>query len=80
MEKPILQIAQKKYTGESSVISMRLPKDMLSDIDEVARVSGRTRNEVLMMGMEFALNHLIVTTEAKGETKNGDLKVQDVRR
>lgn len=80
MEKPILQIQKKKYTGDSAVISMRLPKDMLLDIDEVARASGRTRNEVLLMGMEFALNHLIVTTEPKGETINGDLKVQDVRR
>ncbi len=67
MEKPILQIQQKTYSGESSVISMRLPKDMLLDIDDVARVSGRTRNEVLLMGMEFALQNLIVTkTEKEG--------------
>ena len=67
MEKPILQIQRKTYSGESSVISMRLPKDMLLDIDDVARASGRTRNEVLLMGMEFALQNLIVTkTEKEG--------------
>ena len=79
MEKPILQIQRKQYTGESSVISMRLPKDMLFDIDEVARVSGRTRNEVLQMGMELALQHLIVTKTEK-ETKDGNIEVQNVRR
>lgn len=61
MEKPILQIPQKKYAGDSSVISMRIPKDMLSDIDRVAEVTGRTRNEILTTGLEFALNHMIIT-------------------
>lgn len=70
MEKPILQIQKKKYTGDSAVISMRLPKDMLLDIDEVAKVSGRTRNEVLMMSLEFALDHLTIIAE--GEIENGD--------
>lgn len=67
MEKPILKIQQKKYMGESVVISMRLPKDMLKDIDEVAKASGRTRNEVLSIGLEFALNHTLVTADDKNE-------------
>ena len=79
MEKPILQIQKKKYTGDSAVISMRLPKNMLLDIDEVAKVSGRTRNEVLMMSLEFALDHLTITT-VEGEIENGDSEMQDVRR
>ena len=65
MEKPILQISQKKYSGESSVISMRIPKDMLADIDQVAEVTGRTRNEILTTGLEFALNHMIITAASK---------------
>lgn len=65
MDKPIFQIAQKQYNGESAVISMRLPKDMLSDIDEAARVSGRTRNEILTMALEFSLKHLVITAAAK---------------
>ena len=65
MEKPILQISQKKYSGESSVISMRIPKDMLADIDQVAEVTGRTRNEIVTTGLEFALNHMIITAAPK---------------
>lgn len=53
-----MEIPAKKYTGESAVISMRLPRDMLLEIDTIAADTGRTRNEVLTLCMEFALNHL----------------------
>ena len=58
MEEPILKITPKKYTGESAVISMRLPKDMLRDLDIATEASGRTRNELLTLCMEFSLNHM----------------------
>ena len=52
------QITPKKYNGESSVVSMRMPKDMLREIDQIAARIGRTRNEFLLMSLEFALDHL----------------------
>ena len=52
-----LIIPPKKYTGETSIVSMRIPKDMLKDIDAAAKAAGRTRNEILQMSLEFALNH-----------------------
>ena len=52
------QVTPKKYTGETAVISLRLPKDMLRDIDEAAARLGRTRNEFMSMSLEFALDHL----------------------
>ena len=58
MQKPKLQITQKKYTEETAIISMRMPKDMLRDIDAVAAKTGRTRNDILMLSMEFALENL----------------------
>ena len=69
MEKPIFQIAQKQYTGESAVVSVRMPKDMLADIDEAARISGRTRNEIITLALEFALGNLVITAAAKQEEK-----------
>ena len=60
MSEPKFQIKPKKYTGESSVVSMRMPKDMLRDIDEIAAKTGRTRNEFMLMSLEFALDHLEV--------------------
>ncbi len=63
MKEPILQLTAKKYTGESTVISMRLPKDMLSHIDSVAEMTGRTRNELLLTCMEFSLKHIEIIDE-----------------
>lgn len=58
MSEPKFQITPKKYTGETSVVSMRLPKDMLRDIDAIAAKLGRTRNEFMSMCLEFAMDHL----------------------
>ncbi len=67
MERPKLHISPKRYTGESTVISMRLPRDMLKEIDAAAEKSGRSRNEILLLGMEFALQHM----EIEYTDKNG---------
>lgn len=53
-----LIIHQQKYGSETSVISMRMPKDMLAEIDKVVAETGRTRNEILMLSIEFALEHM----------------------
>ena len=53
----ILRIEAKKYREDSVVISMRIPKDMLQDVDFVAKESGRTRNEIMTMFMDFALKN-----------------------
>lgn len=67
MQEPVFKLQKKKYQGETAVISMRLPKDMLADIDKAASVSGRTRNEILSMSLEFALNHMEIIAP---ETEN----------
>ena len=61
----VIELAEKKliiqphrYGNETSVISVRLPKDMLAVIDRVAQETGRTRNEIVVMSMEFALENL----------------------
>ena len=57
-QKPKLKITPKAYSGETTVISARLPKDMIADLDKVAKATGRTRNEIMLMCMEFALKNL----------------------
>ena len=66
MAVPKLIIRPKKYTEESAVISMRLPKDMLRDIDAIAKYVGCTRNEILVQCLEFALAHLEVSERQEG--------------
>lgn len=58
-----LVIPPKKYTGETSIVSMRISKDMLKDIDTAAKAAGRTRNEILQMSLEFALNHMEISNK-----------------
>lgn len=67
MEKPTLKIKPKKYAGETTIVSMRMAKDLLKDIDAVAAVTGRNRNEILTMSLEFALNHMEIVMKEREE-------------
>ena len=61
--KPKLKIPQKKCTGETSVISARLPKEMIKDIDKVAVTTGRTRKEIMTICLEYALKNMEVISD-----------------
>lgn len=75
MERPILRISPKRYSGETTIVSMRLAKDLLRDIDAVANVTGRTRNEILTMSLEFALEHMEIVMQEREEKNNGSNQV-----
>ena len=75
MERPILRISPKKYSGETTIVSMRIAKDLLRDIDAVANVTGRTRNEIMTMSLEFALEHMEIAMKEREEQKNGGNQV-----
>lgn len=60
MEKPVLRITPKKYSGETTVVSMRMAKGLLKEIDRIADITGYSRNEILNTSLEFALNHMDV--------------------
>ncbi len=68
MEKPTLRISPKKYSGETTIISMRVAKELLKDIDAVANVTGRNRNEILTMSLEFALEHMEIVMKEREVT------------
>ncbi|QWT53063.1 CopG family transcriptional regulator [Eubacterium sp. MSJ-33] len=57
MAEKVLRIEAKRYREDSVVMSARIPKDMLQDIDFVAKESGRTRNEIVTMFLDFALKN-----------------------
>ena len=58
MEKKKLIIQPHRYGGETTVISLRLPKEMQKVIDEAAAATGRTRNEIMVMSLEYALDNM----------------------
>ena len=68
MEKPKLKIEPKRYGGETSVVSMRMPKSMVADLEKIAEATGRTRNEVMMLCLEYAIDNLELNeTKAEGD-------------
>ena len=55
-----LIISGKKFRGETSVVSVRLPNDMIEKLDEIAEETGRTRNEIVTKCLVFAIVNLII--------------------
>mgnify|MGYP003320031935 FL=1 len=62
MEKK-LEIKSKKYRGETTVISSRVPVDLVEKLDCIAKDSGRTRNEVIQLCLEFAADNIEITED-----------------
>lgn len=53
-----LEIKSKKYKGDTTVISSRVPIELVERIDSIAKQSGRTRNEIIQMCLEFAVDNI----------------------
>ena len=60
VDKKKLVIKSHRYGGETTVISLRLPKEMQKVIDEAAAATGRTRNEIMVMSLEYALENMVI--------------------
>lgn len=67
MSELTLRIPRKKYGGDTTVVSMRISKELLKDIDKAAELSGRNRNEILAMSLEFALKHMEIIMNEKDD-------------
>jgi metal-responsive CopG/Arc/MetJ family transcriptional regulator len=67
MDLPKLYIEQKRYTGESTVVSVRMPRDMLDDLDSIAKRTGRTRSEIISLCLEFAVKQIEVIENQQTE-------------
>ncbi|MDD7374665.1 MAG: CopG family transcriptional regulator [Bacilli bacterium] len=55
-----LRLTQKKYKGETSVVSLRLPVELVKRIDDVSNETGRTRNDVIIKCLDFALDNVVI--------------------
>lgn len=51
-------IPTRKYRGETAVVSARIPKDLIAEIDRLSQKTGRNRNEIIEMCIEFAVEHI----------------------
>ena len=55
-----LVISSKKFRGDSSVVSVRLPNDMVEKLDAIAEQTGRTRNEIIQKCLAFSIENIEV--------------------
>ena len=51
-------ISSKKYRGDSVVLSVRLPSELIKQLDDIAEQTGRTRNEIVQKCLEFSVENL----------------------
>ena len=58
MSDKTLKITTKKYQGDSSVVSVRLPNELIESLDRIAKITGRTRNDIMQRCLEFSIENL----------------------
>lgn len=58
MSDKTLKITTKKYQGDSSVVSVRLPNELIESLDRISKITGRTRNDIIQRCLEFAIENL----------------------
>jgi metal-responsive CopG/Arc/MetJ family transcriptional regulator len=63
LEKKKLVISSKKYKGETTVISARLPMDMVRELDRIGERTGRNRNEIITLCLEYAIDNIATQDE-----------------
>lgn len=60
MEQEILKISERKYRGETEVVSARLPGELVKELNAIAQQTGRSRNEIIELCLTFALRRVEV--------------------
>jgi predicted DNA-binding protein len=58
-----LTITPKKYKGETSTITTRLPAELIAKIDDAVKKTGRNRNDIVQKFIEYAVENLEITEE-----------------
>ena len=56
-----LIISSKKFRGDSSVVSVRLPNDMIERLDDIAEQTGRTRNEIIQKCLAYSIENIEIS-------------------
>ena len=56
-------IRSKKIYGDTTVVSCCMPNDVLKQLDKLSTRTGRTRNELILKCVEFALDKLQIIDE-----------------
>ena len=58
MDDKKLVIRPKKFSGDSSVLSLGLPNELVAKLDEIAENTKRTRNDIVLKCLEYAVQNI----------------------
>lgn len=58
MDNEVLRIKERKYQGETEVVSARLPSELVKELNFIAKETGRSRNEIIELCLTFAVNRV----------------------
>ena len=54
---------RKPAVGKSSVISVRIPDETIKNLDELASATGRTRNDLILKCIDYAISNLEIAEQ-----------------
>lgn len=58
MNDEMLTIKERKFQGDTEVVSARLPSELVKELNFVAKETGRSRNEIIELCLTFAVNRI----------------------
>lgn len=58
MNDEVLTIRERKFQGDTEVVSVRLPSELVKELNFVAKETGRSRNEIIELCLTFAVNRI----------------------
>ncbi|MGL5972926.1 MAG: hypothetical protein ACRCZK_04370 [Oscillospiraceae bacterium] len=53
-----LVISPKKYRGDTSIVSIRLPNEIIKTLDIISEKTDRNRNEIVMICLDFSIDNI----------------------
>lgn len=56
-------VRSKKVYGENTVVSCRMPMELVKRLDDISNKTGRARNELILRCVEFALDKLEIVDD-----------------
>lgn len=71
MSKERFTIPPRRFRGETAVVASRLPVELISLLDDLSHKTGRSRNEVIQLCLEYAIDNM-EDEDSQSEQEDGE--------
>ena len=79
MGKERFTIPPRRFRGETAVVASRLPVELIALLDDLSRKTGRSRNEVIQLCLEYAIDNMEDDGGETGVDNDGQTALDMVR-